>query len=323
MAGDRIPLGLLLRNLDWIHGLNIRYDASTFDTDPFEPQPDAAGTIFPFFCHNGSGNSYAELPYTLAQDSTLFLVLEEETAAIWLQKLEWIVEHGGMALVNVHPDYLSFDGHTSSSEFPVERYSELLEEINNRYQSKAWCALPGQVAKFMDTNRNCIPIRNNRVNDSGGEKRKIWIDLENTPHIPFFNPIMKELKSRGYEIVLTARDAYQTCEMGIYMVSATSGSDITTAKISLRKSGDYLLRSFQLIPFARREKPDLSLNHGSRTREHHLKDIGNSNHLDYGLRTYIGSRNHEVTLVDYSRTCRGEGRADSTVFGNQGGCIRA
>jgi hypothetical protein len=29
------------------HDLNIEYDASTFDTDPFEPQPDGVGTIFP------------------------------------------------------------------------------------------------------------------------------------------------------------------------------------------------------------------------------------------------------------------------------------
>jgi hypothetical protein len=41
--------GFMLRNLDWYHDLDIRYDASTFDTDPFEPQPDSAGTIFPFW----------------------------------------------------------------------------------------------------------------------------------------------------------------------------------------------------------------------------------------------------------------------------------
>ncbi len=34
-------------DLEWIHDLDIEYDASTFDTDPFEPQPDGMGTIFP------------------------------------------------------------------------------------------------------------------------------------------------------------------------------------------------------------------------------------------------------------------------------------
>jgi hypothetical protein len=33
--------------------LNIQYDGSTFDTDPFEPQPDGAGTIFPFWVERG------------------------------------------------------------------------------------------------------------------------------------------------------------------------------------------------------------------------------------------------------------------------------
>ena len=41
--------GYMLRNLDWIHDLNIAYDACTFDTDPFEPQPDGVNTIFPFW----------------------------------------------------------------------------------------------------------------------------------------------------------------------------------------------------------------------------------------------------------------------------------
>src|SRR6266581_4817229 len=45
--------GFMLHNLDWLHELNIQYDASTFDTDPFEPQPDGVNTIFPFWVENG------------------------------------------------------------------------------------------------------------------------------------------------------------------------------------------------------------------------------------------------------------------------------
>ncbi len=39
----------MLRKLDWLHELGIGYDASTFDTDPFEPQPEGCQTIFPFW----------------------------------------------------------------------------------------------------------------------------------------------------------------------------------------------------------------------------------------------------------------------------------
>jgi predicted glycosyltransferase len=42
---------------------------------------------------------------------------------------------------------------------------------------------------------------------------KIWIDLDNTPHVPFFKPIIRELERRGFKVVITARDAYQVYEL--------------------------------------------------------------------------------------------------------------
>ncbi len=78
-------------NLDWIHELDIKYDASTFDTDPFEPQCDAAGTIFPFWVEgNSKQKGYVELPYTLPQDFALFVLMKETNIHIWKQKLDWI-----------------------------------------------------------------------------------------------------------------------------------------------------------------------------------------------------------------------------------------
>ncbi len=142
--------GFMFRNLDWIRDLNAGYDASTFDVDPFEPQPDGVGTIFPFWI-NGSGNrrGYMELPYTMAQDSTLFLVLEEKSIEIWKRKVDWLAEHGGMALVNVHPDYIDFNGSTGSrSEFPSVFYSDLLEYVSAKYGDRVWRALPCEVAAY-------------------------------------------------------------------------------------------------------------------------------------------------------------------------------
>ena len=46
-VGFRTPC--MYHKLDWIGELDIEYDSSTFDTDPFEPQPDGMGTIFPFW----------------------------------------------------------------------------------------------------------------------------------------------------------------------------------------------------------------------------------------------------------------------------------
>ena len=173
----------MLHKLDWIHELNVRYDASTFDTDPFEPQPDGVGTIFPFWVPRpqiptlnspvlrslGEGGStpdsgYVELPYTLPQDSTLFLLFRERTPDIWLQKLDWVAKHGGMALVNVHPDYLRFDGEAPSPRtFPAEFYADLLEYARQRYGDSFWQPLPREVADFAARLRPATHPRGKRV----------------------------------------------------------------------------------------------------------------------------------------------------------------
>lgn len=146
--------GFMFHNLQWLHKLNVLYDASTFDTDPFEPQNDGVHTIFPFWVPGEGSKGYVELPYTMAQDSTLFLQLEEQSTDIWVRKLDWIAEHGGMALVNVHPDYMNFDGKPSSSEYPAELYESLLKYVANRYRECCWFARPRDVAQFA---RECKP----------------------------------------------------------------------------------------------------------------------------------------------------------------------
>ncbi len=139
--------GFMLRNLDWIHHLDIEYDTSTFDTDPFEPQPEGVGTIFPFCVTNAVGGNYVELPYTLAQDSTLFIYLRERDPSIWIRKLDWIARHGGMVLLNTHPDYMAFTGSARSSrEYPVAHYGDFLEHLKKHYEGSYWSALPREVA---------------------------------------------------------------------------------------------------------------------------------------------------------------------------------
>src|SRR5580658_7344135 len=43
--------------------------------------------------------------------------------------------------------------------------------------------------------------------------KKIWIDLDNSPHVPFFIPIIEGIERRGHQVFLTARDSYQVCEL--------------------------------------------------------------------------------------------------------------
>jgi len=146
--GFRAPA--MHHNLEWINDLNIKYDLSTFDTDPFEPQSDGVETIFPFIVRNGNNqNSYVELPYTLVQDFTLFILMRERDIKLWKKKIDWIANKGGMILVNVHPDYINFDNKNTGEEFPVELYKDLLKYLKEKYIGSYWHSLPKEIAQYV------------------------------------------------------------------------------------------------------------------------------------------------------------------------------
>jgi len=135
--------------LDWLHELDIEYDSSTFDTDPFEPQSDGAGTIYPFFVKDDSTHSlYVEIPYTIPQDFTLFVLMKQNNIEIWKKKLDWIAENGGVAFLNTHPDYMCFDKTNNGREYLVSRYIEFLEYVKTEYTGQYWHVLPKQIAQY-------------------------------------------------------------------------------------------------------------------------------------------------------------------------------
>jgi hypothetical protein len=131
-VGFRSPL--THRNPEWMQALEVEYDLSFFDTDPYEPIPGGTMSIWPFTL-----GRFVELPYTLAQDFTLTEVVQETTPDLWLQKVDFLERWGGMALVNTHPDYLREKGR-------LQLYSDFLEEI--RYRGNRWHALPRDVARW-------------------------------------------------------------------------------------------------------------------------------------------------------------------------------
>jgi uncharacterized protein len=96
--------------------------------------------------------------------------------------------------------------------------------------------------------------------------RKIWIDLDNTPHVPFFRPIITELQARGYEVVVSARDAFQVCELADYHGLPYRKIGRHYGKNKLVKVLGLFFRAAQLLPLALREWPVLGLSHGSRSQ---------------------------------------------------------
>ncbi len=106
-----------------------------------------------------------------------------------------------------------------------------------------------------------VPMEAQRV---GSTRKKIWVDLDNSPHVPFFRPIIEELRKREYEVFVTARDAYQVRELlDFYGVSGkVVGKHYGKQKIL--KSLGTCWRALALTGIVRKQKPDLAICHGSR-----------------------------------------------------------
>ena len=333
-AGFRSPC--MYHNLEWLHDLDIEYDASTFDTDPFEPQPDALGTIFPLFVPNpGNGGGYVELPYTLPQDLHLFVLMQETSIDIWKKKLHWLAENGGLAMSATHPDYMAFgSSRAACDEYPAERYAAFLDHIAHTYQGAFWHPLPRELARFWKLRSVAEPSArqsagawsgcseglpqnlpfndllscsssqgsSNHCRSLGREPqtrlpcnlspaRKIanhqegkqmgtnsdaivWVDLDNTPHVPFFKPIVEELQKRGYELILTARDCFQVCGLADLMALSYRRVGKHYGKNKLMKVAGTVLRSIELSPTILGARPSLAISHGSRSQMLLAKTLG-------------------------------------------------
>jgi hypothetical protein len=127
--------------------LNLEPLSSSSNLDPlfFNPSPPTSNLYPP----TASNNGFIELPYTLPQDFTLFVLMKEENIDIWKKKLDWIVEKGRMALLITHPDYMNCNqGRCTIEEYPMEFYEELLDYIKSKYEGQYWHALPKEMARF-------------------------------------------------------------------------------------------------------------------------------------------------------------------------------
>jgi predicted glycosyltransferase len=88
--------------------------------------------------------------------------------------------------------------------------------------------------------------------------------LDNSPHVPFFVPIVESLQDEGYEVILTARDAYQVCDLIKFygLPAQVIGKHYGKSKIlKLLGTG---WRTIQLVAIMQREKPDITVSHGPR-----------------------------------------------------------
>src|SRR6267378_2575669 len=97
-------------------------------------------------------------------------------------------------------------------------------------------------------------------------KGKIWIDLDNTPHVPFFAPIIEELQKCNYSVMVTARDCFQVRELADLLHLNYKLIGRHSGKSKIRKVAGLCFRALQLIPTILRERPDLAISHCSRSQ---------------------------------------------------------
>jgi uncharacterized protein len=92
---------------------------------------------------------------------------------------------------------------------------------------------------------------------------RIWIDLANSPHVPFFNALIPEFINRGHEVEITARDFAETVAlaqaagMRAEVIGRHGGKELAG------KAGNLLGRSRELWAWARGRKIDLAVSHNS------------------------------------------------------------
>ena len=97
---------------------------------------------------------------------------------------------------------------------------------------------------------------------------KIWIDLENSPHVLFFAPVIDALRAGGHEVLVTARRFCNTLALararGIAVLVIGRGHD--TGRSVTIKRGLHYLRCLQLWRFAQARRFDVAASHASRTQ---------------------------------------------------------
>lgn len=92
---------------------------------------------------------------------------------------------------------------------------------------------------------------------------RIWIDLANSPHVPFFRPLINEFRRRNHEVVITARAFAETVALaeaaGLapQVIGGHGGGKLSG------KAGNLVQRALGLARWARGRDLDLALSHNS------------------------------------------------------------
>ncbi len=95
---------------------------------------------------------------------------------------------------------------------------------------------------------------------------RIWIDIDNSPHVPLFTPIIRELERKGHSVFVTTREYAQTIELleksGIPFKKVGEHA----GKSTFKKITNVFQRAYKLRKAVADFKPDVAVSHGSRAQ---------------------------------------------------------
>ena len=92
---------------------------------------------------------------------------------------------------------------------------------------------------------------------------RIWIDLANSPHVPFFRALNDRFLALGHEVEFTAREFAETvplataAKLSPHIVGVHGGKPVTA------KAGNLMSRAWSLASWARTRRFDLAISHNS------------------------------------------------------------
>jgi hypothetical protein len=94
---------------------------------------------------------------------------------------------------------------------------------------------------------------------------KVWIDLDNSPHVPFFKPIIGQLEQNGLQTLVTVRSFSQTEDLANkHGLQYHIVGRHRTHRYFATRAGATIYRAAQLANFVRKHNPDVAVSHGSR-----------------------------------------------------------
>jgi predicted glycosyltransferase len=92
---------------------------------------------------------------------------------------------------------------------------------------------------------------------------RIWVDLTNSPHVLVMRPVIANLKARGHDVEVTARDFAQTLELcERFGIEHTAIGRHRGGRVMAKARG-LAERSLALVRWARGRRFDFALGHGS------------------------------------------------------------